>query len=78
MDRRYVEQSSNLNNRMIDHNRGESLLTSTGIPWILLCSTEKSSLRVVEDIEFRLKNLNRGRKIKFMRKHPEEIHDLGL
>ena len=78
LDRFYVGQTSNLENRIIEHNSGESLYTSTGIPWSLLWSTEKSSLRAAEDLELKLKNLTRVRKVKFMRKYPEGIRDQEL
>jgi putative endonuclease len=77
IDRFYVGQTSNLKNGITEQNSGESLYTSTGMPWTLLWSTEKSSL-LASEVEFKLKNLTRVRKIRFMRKYFEGIHDLDL
>jgi putative endonuclease len=78
IDRFYVGQTSNPEKRIIEHNSGESPYTSTGIPWTLLWSVQKPSLRTAEDLEFKLKNLTRVRKIKFMRKYSQGIHDMDL
>ena len=78
IDRFYIGQTSNLENRITEHNSGESPYTSTGLPWTLLWSTEKTSLRAAEDLESKLKNLTRVRKIKFIRKYSEGIRDVEL
>jgi putative endonuclease len=78
INRFYVGQTSNLDNRITEHNSGESPYTSTGIPWKLLWSTTKPTLRTAEDLEFKLKNLTRVRKIRFMRKYPDGIQDMDL
>jgi putative endonuclease len=75
LNRFYVGQTSNLNNRLIEHNTGESPYTSAGIPWTLVWSTSKPSFRAAEIMEDKLKNLSRSRKIKFMRKYAEGIAD---
>ena len=63
---------------MEQHNNRESPYTSQGIPWTLLWSTSKSSFRQAETLEFKLKNLSRIRKIKFMRKYADCIQNLDL
>jgi predicted GIY-YIG superfamily endonuclease len=62
----------------MEHNSGESPYISTGVPWTLVWSTKKPSLRAAEDLEFKLKNLTRVRKIKFMRKYSEGMNDMDL
>jgi putative endonuclease len=78
LNRFYVGQTCNLNNRKIEHNSGESPYTSTGLPWNLIWATEKETFRAAEELEDKLKNLSRVRKIKFMRKYSEGIVDLNL
>ena len=78
INRFYVGQTSDLNNRFTEHNSEESPYTSQGIPWILLWSTIKPSLRAAEDLEEKLKNLSRVRKMRFMRKYSNGIFDEGL
>jgi putative endonuclease len=78
LNRFYVGQTTNLDNRLIEHNTGESSHTSVGIPWTLLWSTNKPSFRSAEDLEDKLKNLSRTRKINFMRKYSKGIVDEEL
>jgi len=78
LNRFYVGQTSNLENRLIEHNRSESLYTSQGAPWTLLWSASKDSLRVSEALEQKLKNLSPDRKIRFMLKYEEGIEDRKL
>ena len=53
-------------------------ITSSGMPCSLVWSTSKDSYRQAEALDFKLKNLSRARKIKFMKKYPDGIEDLGL
>ena len=78
LDRFYVGQTKDLPTRLAQHNASKSTYTATGIPWSLLWSTEKPNLKSAEDLESKLKNLTRIRKIKFMRKYNVGIHDLDL
>jgi len=78
LNRFYVGQTTNLENRLIEHNRSESLYTSQGAPWTLLWSASKDSLRASEALEQKLKNLSRNRKIRFMLKYEEGIQDWKL
>jgi putative endonuclease len=78
LNRFYIGYTNNLNNRIKEHNGRESKYTSGGTPWALLWSTTKPSVRDAENLEFKLKNLTRVRKIRFMRKYAEGIHDLDL
>ena len=78
LNRFYVGHTSNLENRFKKHNNGESAYTSQGIPWNLLWSTTKNSYRRAEALEFKLKNLSRVRKIKFMKNYSKGIKDHKL
>lgn len=73
LNRFYIGHTSNLENRLIEHNNGESLYTAQGMPWELIWSTIKDSYRQAEALEFKLKNLSIFRKIKFMNKYFEGI-----
>ena len=73
LDRFYVGQTKDLQNRLVEHNQGESAYTSTGSPWTLLWSTTKATFRSAELLEEKLKNLSRVRKIKFMYKYKDSI-----
>jgi putative endonuclease len=77
-DRFYVGQTTNAESRLIEHNNGESIYTSQGMPWSLLWTTTKQSFRSAEDLEVKIENLSHARKIKFMLKYEVGIHDRDL
>ena len=78
LNRFYIGHTTNLENRLIEHNSGESLYTSQGMPCKLVWSTIKENYRQAEDLEFKLKNLSKARKTKFMNKYEEGIVDIEL
>lgn len=78
LDRFYVGFTSNLENRIKQHNKGESSYTSQGIPWIILWATSKEVREEAEHLERKLKNLSRVRKIDFMNKYSEGIINYKL
>ena len=78
LSRFYIGHTTNLHNRLTEHNSGESPYTSQGVPWALLWSAKKDSQRQANALEFKLKNLSRARKIKFIRKYADFIQDLDL
>ena len=78
LNRFYVGQTIDLQNRVEEHNNGESPYTSTGTPWTLIWSTVKSSFRETELLEQKLKNLSRTRKIRFMLKYLEGVANMKL
>ena len=78
LDRFYVGQTNDLQNRIVEHNNGESAYTSTGVPWTLIWSTKKPSFRSSELLEEKLKNLSRSRKIKFMYKYEIGVENREL
>ena len=73
LDRFYVGISKNLDKCMYHHNHGESTYTSIGIPWILIWITLKVTKYEAEELEQKLKNLSRVRKIRFMKKYSDGI-----
>lgn len=74
----YVGKTKNLQNRLYEHNSALSTFTKSGIPWVLIWAKKFSDLSEAEALEFKLKNLSRIRKVKFMKKYPDGIHDLEL
>ena len=78
LNRFYIGNTHNLENRLKEHNSGESPYTSQGRPWTLLWFTSKDSFRQAEALEFKLKNLSQSRKIKFMMKYSEGMVDQQL
>ena len=58
---------------MYHHNHGESAYTLIGIPWILIWITLKVTKYEAEELEQKLKNLSRVRKIRFMKKYSDGI-----
>jgi predicted GIY-YIG superfamily endonuclease len=69
------------------HNNEESPYTSQGTPWFLLWSTNpwfllwstnKDSYLGAEALEFKIKNLSRCRKLKFIEKYSYGIQDAEL
>ena len=75
LNRFYVGFTKNVDSRLSEHNHGDSSYTSTGIPWSLLWSTVKSTMKDAVELEQKLKNLSRERKIRFMNKYDEGIED---
>lgn len=71
----YVGSTNDLSRRLQQHNTGQSNYTSAGIPWILLWSCSKPSRLQAEELEKKLKNLTRVRKLRFMQKYRDGIHD---
>ena len=78
MDRFYVGSTAHLQKRLLQHNNRESSYTAAGVPWILLWNTEKVSRMEAEELERKLKNLSRLRKIQFMKKYSEGVIDPEL
>jgi putative endonuclease len=69
LNRYYKGSTKNLEQRLKRHNAGNSSYTSKGIPWELVFSIEKESLKEVLILERKLKNLNRERLESFIEKY---------
>ena len=74
----YVGKTSNLEKRLLQHNNGESKFTKSGIPWHLIWFRSFSDVEEAENLEKKLKNLSRSRKIKFANKYAASIQDSEL
>lgn len=75
IDRFYVGSTAHLQKRLLQHNNRESSYTSAGVPWNLIWSTGKEARFEAEQLERKLKNLTRVRKIRFMKKYRKGIFD---
>ena len=74
----YIGITRNIENRLIQHNKGESGFTKSGIPWYLVWSRVFHDIKEAESLERKLKNLARFRKIRFIRKYSNRIVDHKL
>jgi putative endonuclease len=57
LDKRYIGQTADLNQRILKHNSGKNLSTKTGIPWVLVAYLNCESRSEAMQIEKKLKNL---------------------
>jgi putative endonuclease len=69
MDSYYKGQTNNLVDRIKRHNSGQEKATKHGIPWDLVWNTKKSSRSEAVILETKLKNLSKGRIVKFISRH---------
>ena len=68
-DKYYIGQSSDVENRLNQHNRGISKSTKPYKPWVLKLKVEKSSRKEAIILETKLKNLSKIRLKKFIEKY---------
>ena len=64
LNKYYVGQTEDLERRLIQHNEGESAFTSSGTPWILIYSEEKSIRKDAILLETKIKKRGIGRYLK--------------
>ena len=69
----YPGFTKNLHSRITKHNEGLNQFTKNGKPWIVVWKTQKATRSGARDLEKKLKNLSRIRKIKFMQKYSEDL-----
>jgi len=69
----YSGQTDNIQNRLERHNAGYEKFTSSGAPWTLIWLGLKKTRKEALILERKLKNLDRKRLIKFIRKYSENI-----
>jgi putative endonuclease len=74
----YTGSSNDPNKRILYHNQATGKFTDKGIPWTLLWMTQKHDTSDARDLEFKIKNLSKARKIAFIRKYSEGIVDHDL
>ena len=63
----------NVENRIKEHNSGQSNFTSSGTPWKLLWCTVKQDESAALILETKIKNLSVRKKLDFMSKNSEDI-----
>ena len=78
LDQFYKGSTKDINDRLHRHNSGFEKYTSVGKPWVLLWKATKETKSEAYKLEFKLKNLNRNRLIKFMLKYKDDIVDQEL
>ena len=65
----YIGQTSNLEDRIYRHNHGYEKYTSKGMPWTLIWSTQKKSRQEAMTLERKLKNYTQKRLRDFISKN---------
>lgn len=55
LNKYYVGSTSDLDRRLIDHNRGKEKFTSTGMPWVLLYAEPFEELAMARRRELEIK-----------------------
>jgi len=68
-DRFYVGHTSSIERRLIEHNEGRNPSTKPYIPWELLGTIIKDDKASAYQLEMKLKNLSKERKLAFINKH---------
>ena len=65
----YIGQTANFKNRLARHNNGMSPYTSRYHPWTAKCIITKETRGEAMILERKLKNLNRQKLLKFIKKY---------
>jgi putative endonuclease len=68
-DKYYVGHTSSLERRIKEHNQGCNKSTKPYIPWELLGSVTKNEKADAYQLELKLKNLSKVRKLDFIKKY---------
>ncbi|NND16799.1 MAG: GIY-YIG nuclease family protein [Eudoraea sp.] len=71
----YVGYTGNLPKRMEQYNMGQAGFTSVGAPWKVIWFKEFNSKLEAINLEQKLKNLTRRRKVKFMLKYQKYLYN---
>jgi len=74
----YIGQARDLDERIMRHNAGRENYTSKGVPWELVWFTTKESRSEAIILERKLKNLKQLRLVKFMKKYDSGIQNLQI
>jgi putative endonuclease len=64
--------------RLAQYNNKENSFTAAGVPWKLVWASTKPTRDEAEALEFKIKNLSRERKIKFMKKYHKGLREPDL
>src|SRR6056297_17933 len=74
----YIGQTRDLDERIKRHNAGRKNYTSKGVPWELVWFTTKESRSEAIILERKLKNLKQLRLVKFMKKYDSDIQNIQI
>jgi putative endonuclease len=76
-DKRYIGQTSDLFNRINQHNAGTNTSTKFGIPWVLIASKSFETRAEAMNVERKIKNLkSRLKQNEFILKHNFSMHEV--
>jgi len=78
IQRFYIGQTRDLDERITRHNAGRENYTSKGIPWELVWCITKESRSEAIILERKLKNLKQLRLVKFMKKYDSGIQNIQI
>ena len=73
LDKFYKGSTHDISDRLSRHNGGREKATKSGVPWILIWKTEKSTRSEAQKLEFKLKNLSRARLCSFILKYSDGV-----
>ncbi len=68
-DKYYIGHTSSIERRIKEHNQGFNKSTKPYIPWELLDSVKKNEKAEAYQLELKLKNLSKVRKLDFVKKY---------
>ena len=68
-DRYYVGHTDSIERRLEEHNTGKNKSTKPYVPWVLLGMVEKEDRPSACQLELKLKNLSKERKLEFIKKY---------
>ncbi|MBL7838157.1 MAG: GIY-YIG nuclease family protein [Bacteroidetes bacterium] len=71
-DRFYVGHTNSIERRIEEHNSGRNKSTSPYLPWRLIGVIKKPDKSSAVELEFKLRNLSKKRKIEFINKYVKE------
>jgi putative endonuclease len=69
----YKGETNDLSERLKRHNNAYEKATKTGVPWVLVWSTQKPSKAEAKSLEKKLKNLSVKRTCDFILKHIDGV-----
>ena len=69
----YKGQTNDISTRLKRHNAGFEKATKSGIPWMLIWSTEKQTREEAVQLEKKIKNMSRDKLIEFILKYSDNI-----
>jgi putative endonuclease len=68
-DRFYIGHTNSIDRRLVEHNGGLNTSTKPFLPWTLIGTIEKEDKASAYQLEMKLKNLSKERKLAFISKY---------